>query len=167
MHVDEAGGIGDDAAQESFILLVTTQLRLPIIFSGDEDVVEVHHLAEHFHAGMETHLPAAVLHRFRHDDLELQVHTSVPLGHIAETRRHAGGLQRLAGYHLSAGFIAHGVHYHHLVPFEIVDYQSILLQAGHVDFPERCTLMLREGQRCCNLLFLQLPRLAGRSAGAD
>ena len=90
---------------------------------------------------MEANLPTAVLHRRRNDDLESQVHASVPFGHIAEPGRHAGCLQGLVGHHLAALVVAHGIHDDDFPALEIMDRERILLQPRHVELPERCAVV--------------------------
>ena len=117
--VDEMRGIGRDGIEEPPVMLVPLQLRLPVAFARDQDRVQPEAVLRHEQVGVEAELPVPVLHRFRHDDPEVQVHLAAPLRHVAEAGRHLGRLDHVRGDHLSV-LVLDGPHDLHLVPVRIL-----------------------------------------------
>ena len=99
--VHELVGIGDDGGQEPLVLLVSSKLRLAVLGSGDDDRIEVEGVLKDVHLRPEPQLPPAVLHGLGDGDLELDVHASVPLGHVAEPGCHYGRIDDVVSDHLS------------------------------------------------------------------
>ena len=116
--VDEMRGIGRDGIEEPPVMLVPLQLRLPVAFSRDEDRVQPEAVFRHEQVRVEAELPLAVLHRFRHDDPEVEVHLAAPFRHVAEAGRHPGRLEDIRGDHLSV-LVLDGPHDQHRVSVRV------------------------------------------------
>ena len=111
--VHELVGVGDDGGQEPLVLLVSTELGLAVLGSGDDDRIEVEGVLKDVHLRPEPQLPPAVLHGLGNGDLELYVHSSVPLGHIAEPGGNDSRIDDVMSDHLSV-LVLDGLHDEHL-----------------------------------------------------
>ena len=112
--VDQQGIIPDDGIQEAFILLVTTQLRLPVIRPGDEDGLQGQGVVQHIHVRIETELPLAVHHPGRDGDPEAELHRPVAFGHILKPRRNHSRVDDVRSNHFTF-FVPHCFHDDHVV----------------------------------------------------
>ena len=99
-------------------MLVPFQLRLPVAFARNEDRVQPEAVLRHEQVRVETELPFAVLHRFRNDDPEVQVHLAAPFRHVAEAGRHPGRLDDIRGDHLSV-LVLDGPHDQYFVSIRV------------------------------------------------
>ena len=99
-------------------MLVSLQLRFPVAFACNQDRVQPETVLRHEKVRIEAELPVPVLHRFRNDDPEVEVHLAAPFRDVAETGRDLGRLDDIRGDHLSV-LVLHGPHDQHLVSVRV------------------------------------------------
>ena len=116
--VDEVRGIGRDGIEEPPVMFVSLQLRLPVALARNQDRVQPEAVLRHEKIRIETELPVPVLHRFRYDDPEVEVHLAAPFRHVAEAGRNPGRLDDIRGDHLSV-LVLDGPHDQHFVPVRV------------------------------------------------
>ena len=163
--VDETGGISDDRAQITLILPVATQLSFPVFEAGNQNIIERDFPIGQAHSGMETHLPAAVLQGGRHNDLELEPDLPAPFRDIAESGRHPSALKGLAGHHFASRLVADGIHDEHVIPVEILKYETVCRGLHDIQVFKRAPFHLRQGQLRRHLLLFQLLHTGGSRTG--
>ena len=163
--VHELVGIGDDGGQEPLVLLVTAELCLAVLGSGDDDRIEVKSVLKDVHLRPEPQLPPAVLHGLWDGDLELDVHASVPLCHVAEPGCHYGRINHVVSDHLSV-LVLDGLHDEHLA-VAVPDDERVPL-GYHVLADVRDVVLLScEGQGWTDRTALQALHLALRGASCN
>ena len=135
-QVDEPVGVVHYRRQEPLVLLVSLELRPPVVPSRHDDAVQSQAVAEDEHVRPEAYLPAALLERLRDDDLELEVHLTVALGHVPEGGGDEGGIKHVAGDHLPVD-VADGLHEEELSALSVVHPEGVPVRTGEVVLPER------------------------------
>ena len=164
-QVDEPRGVAYDRREELLVLLVASQLGLPVVPSRDDDAVQTEAVPEDEHVRVESQLPLGVLHGLRHDHLELQIDLAVALGHVAEGGGDVGGVDHVAGDHLAV-VVPDRLHDKQLPSVIVPDLQGVATRLdGHVLGKGRG--LLGEAQRCRRLTLAQRPHLARGGAGED
>ena len=99
--VDELVRIGDDGGEELLVLLIAAKLSLAVLGSCDDHRVQIQRVLHDVHLRTEPQLPFAILHALRYDDLELDIHASVSLGHVTEPCGHNRCVKHVVSHHLS------------------------------------------------------------------
>ena len=133
-QIHEPCGVRDNAGKEAVILLVTTQLGLPVSVAGNHDRLQALHVAQHVHVGIEAELPLAVLHGAGDDDREGEVHLAVPFRDVAETGRNLGGVQGFGRHHVSGFFVPDGFHQQEFPSVVILDPEGVAQDFRLLDF---------------------------------
>ena len=123
-QIDELGCVRDDGADKAVVLLITPQLCLPVVVSGNIDALQPERVFQYKHVGIKAELPSGVLHLLRNHHLELQVNPAVAFGHVAEAGCHAGGFQNVRSHHVSV-LVLDGFHNEYVVSFRILHHQRV------------------------------------------
>ena len=161
--IDEPGGVADYRREETLVLLVALELRLPVVPSGDDHRLETYAIPEDVHVREEAQLPLRVLHRLRDDDLELQVHLPVTFRHVAETGGDHGRVDDVVRHHLPV-LVLHGVHEEHLLTVESRHADGVPAVAAQCFHLRKEWLLVTELQRGGHVAPREALGLAGHSA---
>ena len=108
--VDEGRGVRDDRAKVFVIELITAKLARAELTPRDDHRLETYAVLEDKHVRVELQLPAGVNHLLGDDDLETEVHPTVPLGYVSEAGRDDSGVDHVMRHHLAGLLILHGFH---------------------------------------------------------
>ena len=106
-------------------------MRSSVVPSRHDDAVQPQAVAEDEHVRPEAYLPAALLERLRDDDLELEVHLTVALGHVPEGGSDEGGVKHVTGDHFPVD-VADGFHQEELSSLAVVHPKRIPVRTGEV-----------------------------------
>ena len=165
-QVDEPRGVADYRGEETLVLLIAPELRFPVLPSGDDHRLQAYAVPEDEHVREEAQLPPGVLHRLRDDDLKLQVHLSVALGHVAEAGGDHSGIDHVVRHHLTV-LVLHGVHQEHLLSVQARHPDGVPgLPAQHLQRGELLPVIAPELQPGGNGVLRQASGLTGNGAGA-
>ena len=108
--VDEGRGVRYDGPYIPVIELVATELPGSELAPRDDDGLQPHAVLQDEHVRVELELPSGVHHLLGDDDLEAEVHLSVPLGYVSEPRGDYRSVDHVVRHHLPGLLVTDGFH---------------------------------------------------------